>query len=249
MIGSDGIVTVNVNAKTQEEFSTVRILELDRDELHPGGYWWRDCTTLPQTLDGLAEPVQPEHRRDIENYNREMGKYFPDFRSKRVSCSPGSYRGSGQDYYLVAVRQTQQPPKSSFTEIKFKLDRTPEEGSGELRYVGTVTNAGKKDAAEVNLYSHFSADVNFISVKPSQGDCEQSSRWSTAAVCHLGLLRAGQSVTIEFLGSPNPYGSNNPLGQQIPNEYWRIKGYVKEQATDPHWFANRFEFEPLKRQD
>lgn len=249
MIGSDGIVTVNVNAKSEEEFSSVRILELDRDELHPGGHWWRDCTTLPRTLDGLEEPIQPEHRRDIENYNREMMKYFPDFRFKKVSCSPGSYRGNGQDYYLVAVRQTQQPPKTSFTEIRFKLDETPEGGTRELRYVGTLTNVGKKDAAEVNLYSRFSADVDFVSVKSSQGNCGQSRRSSNAAVCHLGLLRAGQSVRIEFLGSPNPNGSDNPLGQKIPNEYWRIEGYVKEHAADPHWFANRFEFEPLKRQD
>src|SRR5215204_3969667 len=95
IIGSSGILTVMLPAQSEAEFNEIRILELDRDELVPGGYEWRDCTMLPKTLEGAYLPVQPEYRQYVEGYNIEMAKYFPDFRTKKVSCEPGMYGGNG----------------------------------------------------------------------------------------------------------------------------------------------------------
>jgi hypothetical protein len=250
MIGSDGVLTVTSSAKDESEFKSVRILELEPNELYPSGYEWSDCTMLPRTLDDVDEATTFAYKKSVERYNLENAKYFPNFGAKKLSCSPQMYRGDGTDLFVSVVRMVSPPPKTPFTTIKLKLDNIPVENSEDLRYVLTITNTGMKDAVEINLDSEFSADVDMVAVKSSQGSCKRSTMQTPGgAICHLGSVRAGQSATIELFGLPNHLSSNDPLHQVIPNQYWHVLVYTKERAADPHWFANRFQFEPLKPLD
>ena len=245
-IGSEALVSVNGLSATQADFGSIRILELEKNELVPGGYEWRDCTILPRSVADLRPPVEPHWVEYVEAYNRDMAKHFPDFNLKRVSCSPEGYGGRGADKYLLVVRQIQPQPRSPFTEIKLTLEAAETNGNADWRFVTSIANVGKKDAAEVNLSSHFEANINGVSVSSSQGKCRSSFGGIGRVVCHLGPLAAGRSATIEVIVSPKP--ETDPNYSDVRKGPWLIEGYAKERAVDPHWFANHFEFEPLKNQ-
>jgi len=252
-IFSDAIATINAPVSPEVEFKKVRILMLTRNELVPRGFEWKDCTVLPKRSEDIPAKVQLEQPQWIQyfkGYNETMAKFMHDFVRKKVSCEMDGYEGSG-DRYLTVIRLAEPAPTVPFTQITSTVEVLPAPSStSEIAYRLILKNAGNKDAAELNFYSRFDSDFGLVSVKPSQGGCGPSMRSGGTAVCHLGSLAAGRSATVELVAVPTPGGgSSNPLKPGPANESWSVDGFAKERPADPHWMANHFEFQPLKRRD
>jgi len=233
-----------VPANTQDEFSRVRILRLVANELAPGGYEWKDCTTSVEAARSQQDPQVLEQNKDFDEwYTARMGRLLPDFASRTITCRPDD-KWKNKEYFVLASKITP-PPSRPFTTLTVTIAGKSRLDGKKVVYRVSIKNAGQKDIAHVSVSSRFDVDLSVDKVVPTQGTCVPSALEVSGrtAICHLGRLAAGSELTLEFVGSET--GMSRTVENGKLNAGWSIEAYFVETLGDPFWGANRLSFRPV----
>lgn len=237
-------MTFDAPTKTEEEFNKIRVFELTKNEINPGGYEWKNCTI---TNEEWLNPVDEHISTDLKN---RMRRFLPNYSQKRISCQ---WDEEKDDNYFALGTQVAKAPTEPFTQLKASLDDTRSSATkGETLYKLSFKNTGSKTISEVNFFSVFDTDSSVSLIKPTQGNCRMSKSGSgyDSFVCYLGFLESGKTATVEIGRISSGIGNGRPplRYNQTPlpvNFSWNIWGFIKENPTSPNWPANRFWSEPL----
>ncbi|HWP45948.1 MAG TPA: FG-GAP-like repeat-containing protein [Candidatus Limnocylindrales bacterium] len=84
-----------------------------------------------------------------------------------------------------------------------------------LTYTLTITNNGPSSATGITLVDTLPAGVIFISITPSQGNCNGTS----TLTCNLGTLNSGAGATVVLIVKPQVLGILSHAGSVTGNEF------------------------------
>lgn len=241
-LGSPTVIA-KLPSMSKAEFEQVRILRIIPEETEPAGYTWSDCTiSLSSALEWQDRDPQFREADFESQYRERYAGSFPDFAAKTVSCSK-DFRWM-PDEYIAITRQAKLLPTKRFTDILIRLVSIDTSSPGQTSYQIVVENRGPKDAAQVNLATTFDVNASVISIKTTAGRCQSRPPGYSGDVCHLGPLKAGDSITINFVAAPSGMeGSYDPAPF---NFNWEIDAFFKEHDRDLVWPVNVTRFQPLR---
>jgi len=222
---SFNITVFNVpSLQHQNEFKKLAILHLKYDELSPADKSWEEITLLPEYAEEMVFRFIPKAKYD---------SLQPNFNS-RLIAGISDYFG----LFAITFAPDSEPERTQpFPEVVLKATSSPEPArpAQEVTHTLVFTNQGIGAAAEVNVREVLDADLDFISVRPTQGHCKQK-RALNIVTCHLGPLAGKASATITivtrarqevFVSSPP---SEKPARSRVvPNT---LEVVFKQIATD-----------------
>jgi hypothetical protein len=228
---SDAVITIAAPTGEAVDFTRLRILKLDANDMYPSGFVWSDCTVL----------------RDRKHYPGVGDEFFPDPTKRSVSCYFDRTSGVGQRTYFTLVSTNGTARTAAVSKIQMVLEKAESlEGGDGIRYVLTVKNVGPKDVAEVNFHSTFAMGAVLDDVRPSIGRC-QPARYGnseSSVACYLGGMKTGEQTQVEFTAKA---GREKPALDKNFNRRWVIRGFSRQGANDEVVPGAVFRFEPLAK--
>ncbi|MGZ5434557.1 MAG: DUF11 domain-containing protein [Pyrinomonadaceae bacterium] len=214
---SFNITVFNVSSlQNEHEFKKLAVLHLKSDEMSPADKSWEEITLFTENVDERIFHYIPKAKYD---------SLQPDFKSKRIA-------GISDQFGIFAIAfAPESEPGERFPEVVLKTKSSPEpvQVGQEVTHTLTFTNKGVTSAAEVNIREVLDAELDYVSVVPSQGVCKQK-RAANIVVCHLGVLPSGASAEIRLVARArkDSFGSADRL-KEVRSD---LEVIFKQQATD-----------------
>lgn len=177
------VTTFSVPSVTDPEvFSNLRIFHAEQDPFEPSNVIWVDRTILPP--DALA----------------------PDFTTHTISART---RILGQ--FVVGLLTTPQPAPGT-ADISVASGHFPAQvmAGSNVTYTFNITNNGPDSATGIRLMDILPPTSEFVSVTPSQGNCEYTKNGKM--VCKLGSLNPSTSATLSIVVTLKEGGLQIPSG-------------------------------------
>lgn len=246
-LGTPTVTFFQVPVINEEEFKKVRVLRLIPEEFMHGGWEWKDCTiSLETTRSQFIDKSSAEYLESEREFKEVYGKYLPDYSQRRVACDFDAH-GLAQKEYFALVVQTREPPSKPLTELKLTLDDERHDRTGNaFTYKVIFKNTGAADIGALDFRASFDIEANLTTVRPERGRCKRSAGGNKqrAFICYIDILKAGESVSVEFYGEPSGLSRDETRGKFRPR--WIVNGFMRERPGDPSFMVNYFIFDSIE---
>lgn len=180
------IIVFHIPSASQPEFSKLRILHLEYDELSPTETSWLDKTVIADRWRQESFPLIQK-----ENYV----KLSPDFSHRMISSVVDEFG----TFVIASLERAEDPPLNKpSTDIGIDVQVSPEavRAGEEITYTFTISNKGDQEAGYVGFIYNLDPDIDLISFSAERGSCKESRQSTGRVLCLLSGVRTSESVTI-----------------------------------------------------